>query len=104
MIRYVRKLAGLLGRWRRSRNWSSEESQLSENEVLWNALVDNDGCLVCTKTPKGFVEGPSGGMSTNVFCSHCGQGYNITPVAHWAELIHVDKRYTEKENEDNDQT
>lgn len=36
---------------------------------------------------KGFTEGPSGGMSTNIFCADCGQGFNITPMIGIAERI-----------------
>jgi len=42
-----------------------------------------------------FYEGPSGGMSTNVFCGTCGQGYNFTNIfgeGH-AERIRKDERY-----------
>jgi hypothetical protein len=66
---------------------------LSDRHRLWNQLVDAGGCVDCDKQPKGFYEGPSGGMSQNVFCSQCGQGYNLTPVAHWAERIHKDEAY-----------
>ena len=66
---------------------------LTNSERLWNQLIDAGGCVDCDKEPKGFYEGPSGGMSTNVFCSQCGQGYNLTPVAHFAERIHKDESY-----------
>lgn len=69
---------------------------LSERESLWNQMLKAGGCVKCSKTPKGFYEGPSGGMCQNVFCSQCGQGYNLTPVAQWAELIHVDKHYVQR--------
>lgn len=64
-------------------------------ELLWNQMVKAGGCVDCQTTPKGLNEGPSGGMSTNVFCCHCGQGYNITPVASWAERIHKDMKYVD---------
>lgn len=102
MFRYVRTLRDVVGRWWRSRNGGEDREPLSEGETLWNAMIDAGGCLVCNAQPKGFVEGPSGGISTNVFCSHCGQGYNITPLVHTAELIHVDKRYTIKTEEERD--
>lgn len=96
----IRRLRELIGRF-----WSSNVAPrlndlglkgaepLSPAEKLWNDLLRAGGCVKCTKLPKGFYEGPSGGMCTNVFCAHCGQGYNLTPVAQWAELIHVDKKY-----------
>jgi hypothetical protein len=46
------------------------------------------------------MEGPKGGMSVNVFCGRCGQGYNITPVVEIAEIIHVDKRYVIRSRND----
>jgi hypothetical protein len=67
-----------------------------DRERLWNQLLRAKGCVKCDTLPKYFAEGPSGGMCTNVFCTHCGQGYNLTPIAHWAELIHRDERYVQK--------
>jgi len=45
-------------------------------------------CPECGST-KGFLEGPSGGLSTNIFCANeaCGAGFNITPVVGIAEKI-----------------
>jgi transcription elongation factor Elf1 len=34
-------------------------------------------CPNCESGP--LYEGPSGGMSTNIRCRICGQGYNVTP-------------------------
>lgn len=75
---------------------SAEATPPSPAERLWNDMIRAGGCTKCSAKPKGLNEGPSGGMSTNVFCCHCGQGYNITPVASWAELIHVDKKYIDE--------
>lgn len=66
---------------------------LDDKHRIWNRLIEAGGCFHCGIEPKAFIEGPSGGMSTNVFCARCGQGYNLTPVAHWAEMIHRDERY-----------
>jgi hypothetical protein len=71
----------------------AEATPLSPDERLWNAMIDAGGCVECAAKPKFLVEGPSGGMSQNVFCAHCGQGYNLIPVGHWAQKIHVDKGY-----------
>jgi hypothetical protein len=35
-----------------------------------------------------------------VFCADCGQGYNITPMAGWAERIHRDEKYIRKDDGD----
>lgn len=65
----------------------------SDAERLWNEMLDAGGCVDCATKPKYLAEGPSGGLSQNVFCAHCGQGYNLTPLAHWAERIHRDETY-----------
>lgn len=99
----IRRLRELIGRyWRKTAAPGlayigfKEAPPLSDGERLWNQLIDAGGCIKCTKLPKGFFEGPSGGICTNVFCSQCGQGYNLTPMIHIAELIHKDERYIEK--------
>lgn len=43
-------------------------------------------CPDCHHCPQ-YYQGPSGGISTNVFCGNCGQGYNITPMVETAERI-----------------
>ena len=99
MFRHLREIIGQY--WTRNRAPALNDvgkpyaPPLSDAERLWNRLVDAGGCVECRTLPKRFVEGPSGGMCVNVFCAQCGQGYNLTPVANWAEKIHVDKRYTE---------
>jgi hypothetical protein len=70
-----------------------EATPPSPSELLWNQMIEAGGCVDCRTMPKGLNEGPSGGMCTNVFCCHCGQGYNITPIAGWAERIHKDMKY-----------
>lgn len=54
-------------------------------------------CPSCHLKPPRYLEGPSGGMSTNIFCGRCGQGYNVTPMIEIAEVIHKDVRYIIKE-------
>jgi hypothetical protein len=72
---------------------TKEATPLSDGERLWNDLLRAGGCVKCDLKPKGFYEGPSGGACTNVFCAQCGQGYNLTPMVHHAELIHKDESY-----------
>jgi hypothetical protein len=50
-------------------------------------------CPACGFRPPTYLKGPSGGLSINVFCGSCGQGYNITPMIEIAEEIHKDTRY-----------
>jgi hypothetical protein len=46
---------------------------------------------------RGFYEGPSGGLSTNIFCINreCRAGFNVTPAIGIADRIHKGdiKRY-----------
>lgn len=49
-------------------------------------------CPECGGPPK-YVCGPSGQMSQNIFCSSCGQGYNVCELINFAEKIHKDKNY-----------
>lgn len=98
VIAYVRRLIDLLGRRNLQPNPEPRDPEpVHPLEACWNKLIKARGCYHCDKEPKGFIEGPSGGMSTNVFCSQCGQGYNLTPIAHWAEEIHKDEKYIVKE-------
>lgn len=99
-MNYIRRLIDVIGRANNSivRTIMGEPATLlSPGEKLWNEMLRAKGCVKCTKEPKGFFEGPSGGMCTNIFCSRCGQGYNITPVIQIAELIHVDEKYIARE-------
>ncbi len=96
----LRRLRELVGRyWERNKPpylnaiGTKEATPLSDGERLWNELMRAGGCIKCDRHPKVFREGPSGGLSTNVFCGHCGQGYNLTPMVHTAELIRKDERY-----------
>jgi hypothetical protein len=73
-----------------------EAKPMTDGERLWNQMLDAGGCVKCNKTPKGFFEGPSGGMSQNVFCSQCGQGYNLIPIMPFAEFIHKDESYVQR--------
>lgn len=77
-----------------------ERETLSPREQLWKDMIQV-GCVECRRKPIKFFEGPTGGMCVNIFCGHCGQGYNITPVAGWAEKIHKDEKYIERDADDN---
>lgn len=45
---------------------------------LFESVIGNNTCPDCGHT--GFFEGPSGGLSTNIFCTNkeCRSGFNIT--------------------------
>ena len=102
--------------------WESEPEELPEN---WRELQDHIkfdwiiklGCLVCLENPKFEVyEGPSGGMSQNVWCSKCGTRWNMAQFppqlgfkqqTGLAELVHereredeVNERRSDSESED----
>jgi hypothetical protein len=61
-----------------------------ENSQLYDALKDH--CPDCNGKAH-WMRGPEGGACVNVFCGHCGQGFNITPIIGIAERIHKDTRY-----------
>lgn len=52
------------------------------------AIIAGGKCPDCGST-KGFYEGPSGGISTNIFCANdaCGAGFNVTPMIGIADRI-----------------
>lgn len=53
-------------------------------EELWQVISTNL-CPDCGG--EGFLEGPSGGMSTNIACATCGHRFNVTPIVGRAERI-----------------
>lgn len=55
------------------------------------------GCADCDHNPIELYEGPSGGASTNVFCSNCGQGYNFTAMLNRAEKIGRNMHYCDND-------
>lgn len=60
-------------------------------------LAVEQTCPACLDHPVKLYEGPSGGMSTNVFCSNCGQGYNLTPMINSADRIGINMDYCDNE-------
>jgi hypothetical protein len=50
-------------------------------------------CPLCHCSPPVYAQGPSGGKIVNIFCTKCGQGYNVAKGMEWAQKIHLDKRY-----------
>lgn len=68
---------------------------LMPEKSLWEKMLV--GCPDCSQSPMSVLEGPSGGMSSNVFCSNCGHGYNITPPLAMAEDIGVNLAYCRNE-------
>lgn len=64
------------------------------------AKIANNLCPDCGSR-EGFYKGPSGGLSTNIFCVNrvCRSGFNITPVIGTADRIQKGdiRRYPEVE-------
>jgi hypothetical protein len=58
----------------------------TDSGKLWLKIATNH-CPVCNH--KGFYQGPSGGMSTNIICAYelCQARFNVTPVIGIAERI-----------------
>jgi len=58
-----------------------EISKNGQKITEWEVNFFNKNGWQCPNCEKGHLyEGPSGGMSTNIRCRICGQGYNITPI------------------------
>lgn len=70
--------------------------KVSERERYTMLFVDKR-CPDCGIKPMVLYEGPSSGMSTNVFCGNCGHGYNITPAMQRADDIGIDLNYCKNE-------
>lgn len=54
-------------------------SQLDNEYDLFKMLFGVCTCPDCKDHPVQLYEGPSGGLSSNMFCRNCGHGYNVTP-------------------------
>lgn len=82
--------------WLKFWKTSAPQSKVRESETLYYELRYH--CPECGVEPD-YYEGPCGGMNINIFCGHCGQGYNVCEIAEWAERIHKDKRYIRKQDD-----
>lgn len=54
---------------------------------LYDFMVKKDRCPDCRASPLRLLEGPSGGVSTNVMCAVCKAKFNICPLIGFAERI-----------------
>ena len=73
------------------RDYFKSKPKLNANQELFNKL-STKGCVDCGCSD--FLEGPSGGLATNVKCANdeCGSEFNIMPMGQWAERIkHVSR-------------
>lgn len=53
-------------------------SELIDNEIDLTKIISSGACPDCEKWE--FYEGPSGGMSTNIWCGNCGSWFNYCPL------------------------
>jgi hypothetical protein len=65
-------------------------------------LAMRERCPACQLYPPTWIEGSRSGvgMSVDLFCASCGQGYNVAPHVEIAEVIHVDKSYVTRSRND----
>jgi hypothetical protein len=70
-------------------------SEDGESITKWeeNYLKANNWKCPNCKSGK-LYEGPSGGMSTNIRCTICGQGYNVSPFG--VDNIGIDEKWINK--------
>lgn len=54
---------------------------------LYDFMFKKDRCPDCRANPLRLLEGPSGGVSTNVMCAVCKAKFNICPPIGFAERI-----------------
>ena len=76
MIKFLLKLFGRTPKPHVIEGWTP----LSETDAgRLGASIMKGSCPDCS-SQEGFYEGPSGGMSTNIFCKNpgCRQGFNFT--------------------------
>lgn len=65
---------------------SKENKRITKYE---DKIISSGKCPNCKISP--LYEGPSGGLSQNIRCYTCGQGYNISPFG--IENIGIDEYY-----------
>jgi len=73
-----------------------ELSKDGEKITKWEEnylTLNNFKCPNCEKGP--LYEGPSGGMSTNIRCRICGQGYNVSPFG--IDNIGIDESWIDEQ-------
>lgn len=65
---------------KRKKNNTTEKSLFEQ--------MQNGRCPDCDTDPMRIIEGPTGGLSTNIKCVSCNAQFNICPVIEFAERIH----------------
>jgi len=72
----------------RDKTENSNETLVKDTDdgKLWTHMIEK-GCPDCKTDPMVMLEGPSGGMSTNIMCEECGSKFNVTPMIGIAQRI-----------------
>ena len=66
-------------------NWCSHLEKLEKRRTckdehqLFEWSVENGKYYLCPDCEGKLLEGPSGGLSTNMICESCGHKFNLTP-------------------------
>lgn len=63
------------------------EPVVGDAHVLFMFIRDNNQCPDCRASPVRFLEGPSGGLSTNIQCMYCEAWFNSSPGVEMLERI-----------------
>jgi len=75
-----------------------ELSKDGQNITEWESNFLHSNNFKCPNCEGGpLYEGPSGGMSTNIRCKICGQGYNVTPAISLIQNIGVDESWIDEQ-------
>lgn len=82
MFEFIKKLKSKVTGNSETGDWREE----SGKGGLWTHMLKK-GCPDCKTNPMVMLEGPSGGMSTNIMCEECGSRFNVTPAIGIAERI-----------------
>lgn len=92
----IRRYQNLGLKWKRpTQDLMHDIDDDSESGKLFHEMMKH--CPSCHKRPPVYFMGPRGGINQNVFCSSCGQGYNVCDMVEISEPIHKDEKYiTEK--------
>lgn len=66
-----------------------------ENDFLNKSVKKHKGKWMCPNCESDFLcDGPEGGMSQNIRCRTCGQGYNVSPMG--IDNIGIDESWIDK--------
>ena len=70
----------IMSNWFKTVDAIEEISQINDGRLLYNLCIENGERYQCPECGGAFIEGPSGGMSTNVKCEDCEKRFNLSPT------------------------